>query len=478
MAVKAIKDRTSNISKDLQNKLFPYSFSLDKKLTIINQGPSLKKLLSSDKINKENFNEIFSFNELKKKRSIEYNWLNKNQDKEITLAIKKANNTQLTGKFLSTGKTGELTFFGHAASIIKVSPKKDNSNLVEKSKNIELENKYRNLLSNMDLGIMEVNNFEKILYVNKAFERISGYSSKDLIGRMASEILLDEIVQEKINKQERKKRRQGKEGLYEIKIKKKNGDHRNWIISGAPVHDNKNKIIGSIGIHWDITETRKIDSKFLFESIQKEKQLIEARIQAEENQRELIGRELHDGVGQMLVYLSLYLKLLKEKKTIKHSDIEKAESTIQKTLDETRRLSRNLAPPTIKELGLKDSIVELIGSFDILIIPAFKLNIYKGADPEKLQYEQKIMMYRIVQELCSNTFKYANAKKVSIDLLFDTHGLNLKYLDDGIGFDATKMKTGIGLKGILSRVEYYGGKFLIESKPQKGIQVLLNLPFN
>ena len=61
MAVKAIKNRDSDISENLQNKLFPYSFSLDKKLTIINQGPALKKLLSSYKINKENFNEIFSF---------------------------------------------------------------------------------------------------------------------------------------------------------------------------------------------------------------------------------------------------------------------------------------------------------------------------------------------------------------------------------------------------------------------------------
>jgi len=477
MAVKVIKKRTSDISKNLQDKLFPYSFSLDKKLTIINQGPALKKLLSSYKINKENFNEIFSFKELKKNLSIDYNWLNKNQDREITLEIKKANNTQLTGKILSTGKTGVFTFFCHTALKIKVPPKEINSNLIEKIKNIEVENKYSNLLSNMDLGIMEVDNSEKILYVNKAFERISGYSSKELTGKTASQILLDEHAQEKINIQERKKRRQGKEGLYEIKIKKKNGEHRNWIISGVPVHDNKNKIKGSIGIHWDITETRKTDSKFLFDSIQKEKQLIEARIQAEENQREIIGRDLHDGIGQMLVYLGLYLKLLKEKKTIKHTDIEKAESTIQKTLDETRRLSRNLAPPTIKELGLKDSIVELIGSFSILLKPTFKLNIYKGSDPEKLQYDQKIMMYRIVQELCSNTFKYANAKKVSIDLLGDIHGLNLKYHDDGIGFDTKKMKTGIGLKGILSRVEYYGGKFVIESSPQKGIQVLLNLPF-
>ena len=87
-------------------------------------------------------------------------------------------------------------------------------------------------------------------------------------------------------------------------------------------------------------------------------------------------------------------------------------------------------------------------------------------------------MQRIIQELCSNTFKYANAKKVSIALLSDIHGLNLKYHDDGIGFDAKKMKKGIGLKGILSRVEYYGGKFLIESKPQKGVQVFIDLPFN
>jgi len=333
MAVKVIKKRTSDISKNLQDKLFPYSFSLDKKLTIINQGPALKKLLSSYKINKENFNEIFSFKELKKNLSIDYSWLNKNQDREITLEIKKANNTQLTGKILSTGKTGVFTFFCHTALKIKVPPKEINSNLIEKIKNIEIENKYSNLLSNMDLGIMEVDNSEKILYVNKAFERISGYSSKELTGKIASQILLDEHAQEKINIQERKKRRQGKEGLYEIKIKKKNGEHRNWIISGVPVHDNKNKIKGSIGIHWDITETRKTDSKFLFDSIQKEKQLIEARIKAEENQREIIGRDLHDGIGQMLVYLGLYLKLLKEKKTIKHTDIEKAESTIQKPLD-------------------------------------------------------------------------------------------------------------------------------------------------
>ena len=337
--------------------------------------------------------------------------------------------------------------------------------------------KYNTLFSNTSLGIVEVDKNEKIIFVNKGFEKITGYTEDELKGKLGPDILLDDESQKKINIDQRKKRHLGNEGFYEIRIKSKNMGHKNLIISGTPIYDENGQVKGSIGIHWDITETRKLDSKFLFESIQKEKQLIEARIQAEENQREVLGRDLHDGVGQMLVYLDLYMKLLKEKKAIIHTDIEKAENTIQKILDEIRRLSRNLAPPTIKELGLKESVIELIGGFNTLRNPKFKLDVYKGIDPQKLQYEQKIMMYRIIQELCSNTFKYASAKNVCIELSNNKKELILKYEDDGIGFNIKKIKTGIGLKGIVSRIEYYGGKFLLESKPKKGIQVLINLPF-
>jgi PAS domain S-box-containing protein len=337
--------------------------------------------------------------------------------------------------------------------------------------------KYNTLFSNTSLGIVEVDKNEKIIFVNKGFEKITGYTEDELKGKLGPDILLDDESQRQINIDQRKNRHRGNEGFYEIRIKSKNKGHKNLIVSGTPIYDENGKVKGSIGIHWDITETRKMDSKFLFESIQKEKQLIEARIQAEENQREVIGRDLHDGVGQMLVYLDLYMKLLKEKKAIIHTDIEKAEITIQKILDEIRRLSRNLAPPTIKELGLKDSIIELIGGFNMLKNPTFKLTIYHGPDPQKLQYEQKIMMYRIIQELCSNTFKYASANNVCIELNNNKKELILKYEDDGIGFNIKKIKTGIGLKGIVSRIEYYGGKFLLESKPKKGIQVLINIPF-
>lgn len=342
---------------------------------------------------------------------------------------------------------------------------------------IENEAKYRNLFSNMNLGIMEVDNDERILYVNPSFERISGYSQDELLGNKADNIFLTELSEKEINLQERRNRQHGKEGLYEIKIKKKNGDLATWVISGAPTFDLKGKVRGSIGIHWDVTDIRDLETKILFESVQKEKELMEARLQAEEEQRDVIGRDLHDGVGQMLAYISVYFNILKEKETISADDIEKAQSTIKKTIDEVRRLSRNLAPPAIKDLGFREAAIELIASYSIIPKPSFNLKIYKGKDPEKFLHEHKIMMFRVLQELSSNTFKYAKADKVDIKIEQNKNGMQMLYKDDGIGFEMSTVKKGIGLKSILSRVEFYGGDVKIKTKPGEGIEVFINLPF-
>jgi signal transduction histidine kinase len=239
----------------------------------------------------------------------------------------------------------------------------------------------------------------------------------------------------------------------------------------------KGKIRGSIGIHWDVTEIRDLETKILFESVQKEKELMEARLQAEEEQRDVIGRDLHDGVGQMLAYLSLYFNILKEKDSIAEEDIDKAQVTIKKTIDEVRRLSRNLAPPAIKDLGFREAVIELINSYSIIPKPAFQLKIYKGKDPDRFLHEHKIMMFRVIQELSSNTFKYAHANKVEIKIDQSANGMMLFYHDDGIGFEMGTVKKGIGLKSILSRVEFYGGEVKINTNPGTGFEVFIKLPF-
>ena len=205
--------------------------------------------------------------------------------------------------------------------------------------------------------------------------------------------------------------------------------------------------------------------------------IYETRLKAEEEQRDTISRDLHDGVGQMLAYLNVYFNLLKEKQTIEVCDIEKVQITVRKIIDEIRRVSRNLAPPAIKQLGFKEAVMELINSYGIITKPKFHLTLFKGQDPNLFLYEHKILIFRIIQELSSNTFKYAKAENVSINIDIEQNELKLRYSDDGIGFDTKKARKGIGLKSMLSRIEYYGGIISIESQPHMGMTALVILPF-
>jgi signal transduction histidine kinase len=179
----------------------------------------------------------------------------------------------------------------------------------------------------------------------------------------------------------------------------------------------------------------------------------------------------------MLAYLSLYFNVLKEKNSINNEDIEKAQTTLKSTIDEVRRLSRNLVPPAIKDLGFREAVIELISSYGIIPKPKFQLKIYKGKDPDKLLHEHKLMMFRILQELSSNTFKHAKAENVDIDIEFSEAGLQMRYKDNGIGFDNNNSKKGVGLKSIFSRLEFYGGKTIINTNPGKGLEVIIKLPY-
>ncbi|MEY3060432.1 MAG: hypothetical protein RL000_1784, partial [Bacteroidota bacterium] len=342
---------------------------------------------------------------------------------------------------------------------------------------IENEARYRRLFSNMNLGIVEVDTEETILYVNRSFERISGYEETELIGKNASDVFIKDKDSHLVILQESRNRILGKEGLYEIKASKKDGTSAIWVISGAPTFDMKGKVRGSIGIHWDVTEIRALENKLLLDSVKQEKELMETRLQAEEEQREMIGRDLHDGVGQMLAYLSLYFNVLKEKTSINQDDIDKAQSTLKSTIDEVRRLSRNLAPPAIKDLGFREAVIELINSYSIISKPKFQLTIYKGIDPNQLLHEHKLMLFRVIQELSSNTFKHAKAENVIINIDYSNEYLEMQYKDDGIGFDINNSKKGVGIKSIFSRLEFYGGKIKFIAEPGKGMEVIIKLPY-
>ncbi len=122
----------------------------------------------------------------------------------------------------------------------------------------ESEEKYRGIIENMELGLMEVALDQTIIMPYPIFCEMVGYTAEELIGKNAEELFLPEEFKNTLHEQEAE-RRQGKAGVYEIQIKRKDGS-RIWVlISGAPIKDKRGNVVGSVGIHYDITARRELE---------------------------------------------------------------------------------------------------------------------------------------------------------------------------------------------------------------------------
>ena len=149
------------------------------------------------------------------------------------------------------------------------------------------EEKYRKIIDNIDLGLVEVDNDEKILYANESFLRLMGYDMDELLGKRASQVFVNTENKEAMERlySENHKRKQGLSSHYELPITGKGGDTKWAIVSGAPIKDGKGEVVGSVGIHLDITEKkeREISERQLLAK------LAEQNSQLNEKQRYLQG---------------------------------------------------------------------------------------------------------------------------------------------------------------------------------------------
>jgi len=143
------------------------------------------------------------------------------------------------------------------AMIEDVTEKKKHEGILRNEKE-----KYSNIIANMNLGLIEVDQNERIILANNSFCDFSGYSSEELIGKNASGLLLTEESKQVI-KEKNELRVKGITDSYEIQVKNKKGEIRHWLVSGAPNYDINGIVTGSIGIHLDITE-QKVQEESLY----------------------------------------------------------------------------------------------------------------------------------------------------------------------------------------------------------------------
>jgi two-component system sensor histidine kinase UhpB len=242
--------------------------------------------------------------------------------------------------------------------------------------------------------------------------------------------------------------------------------HRIYVLK-----DKAQKPYSIIGALQDISEQRQLQREYHAQQLKNKTEITRNIIRAEERERNHWAQELHDNISQTLGVVKLYVGMITSQPEKEKEMVEKTMELVDQSLTEIRQLSANLKSPVFNDEGLKEAIQNLLANIRRVKEMMFLLEIDDAACDRYLNDEQKLMIYRIVQEQLNNIIKYADAQHVTIRIDIDPPQVIVSIKDDGVGFETDKLESGIGLKNIRGRLNLFNGNLEVISAPGKGCEL-------
>jgi PAS domain S-box-containing protein len=351
---------------------------------------------------------------------------------------------------------------------------------------VESEEKFRGLAENAPIGIALLQGGPAadaqqwvISYANPACAEILGYHPKEIIGRSPKELCLPEdwpSVREWI----RRRLDRAGEARFKARGKTKSGEVRHIEVFGGRItHQGRPALVGGLV---DVTERHRLQREIM-------------RIQEEERKR--LGQDLHDGLASKLTAARMKLENLTNRveralrqQTSGQSegskeaaseadragslidDLREIESEVGRCADDTRRLSRGLAPPAFSsDEGLLKALRRLADSTNNCSLVVGD-EIEEAGDFPTLSSEEKTQLYWVVQEAVTNARRHSGADCIVIRLTKSDGALTLAVEDDGKGFERSEVeRESLGLRSMRHRADLIGADFSVDTEPGEGTRV-------
>ncbi|UJA19654.1 sensor histidine kinase [Thermoleophilia bacterium SCSIO 60948] len=200
-----------------------------------------------------------------------------------------------------------------------------------------------------------------------------------------------------------------------------------------------------------------------------------AALRAQEEERARVARDLHDEVNQSLTGLLLRLEATRRTAPPELADeLAETQGVANEAMAELLRMSRQLRPTALDDLGLKAAVAGLLS--DVSARGDLETALETSGDLGSLPADVQLVVYRVTQEALNNTARHSGAQRVGVELRRDAEELRLVVHDDGSGFAFDKVGSGLGLGGMRERALLAGGELEIESRPDLGTRVTLVVP--
>lgn len=223
----------------------------------------------------------------------------------------------------------------------------------------------------------------------------------------------------------------------------------------------------------------KKDQQLQQEVMKQQEMAAKAVIEAEENERERIAKDLHDGVGQMMSAAKMNLSAFESEIQFSNAEQKTAFEKIITLVDESCREVRTVSHIMMPNALLKNNLGVAIRDFvDKLTNKHLQVHVYTEGLEERLDSNLETVLYRVVQECVNNAIKHAGASRLDISLIRDKEGISGTIEDNGKGFDTTDKEKfeGIGLKNITTRIGYLKGTVDFDAAPGRGTLVAIFVP--
>jgi signal transduction histidine kinase len=210
-----------------------------------------------------------------------------------------------------------------------------------------------------------------------------------------------------------------------------------------------------------------------------EDRVLSAVIQTEEKARQSLARELHDGLGPILSSIKMSISAVSRGQLDQQNKkiIEKAGKAIDEGLISLREISNNLSPHILKNYGLLkavETITEHLGATCHI-----QFDLASNIEDKRFNTNLEVSLYRVICELLNNGVKHSRAGRIYLSVNIDGNFLEIKYRDNGVGFDpeiAEAESKGMGLENMRSRIRLLKGTFYIDSFPGKHTNIKILLP--
>jgi PAS domain S-box-containing protein len=245
-------------------------------------------------------------------------------------------------------------------------------------------------------------------------------------------------------------------------------------ISYYPIY-NGDSVSGAACFSRDITQRKIMEQEIMELKMQEQKKIARAILKTQEEERNYLGRELHDNVNQLLAATKMLLSVAQYNIEKIPELIAACQDNIQNAMQENRKIAQGLVVPDFETIPFQEQLVNL--SDNMLKRSGIQVIMdTSGLQEEWLENEQKLVIYRIAQEQFTNIVKHADAGLVHVLLCTTPGEFKMVIFDNGKGMTAGTKTEGIGLRNIRGRLSIYNGAVDIKTSPGNGFTMDIAIP--